>query len=151
MNVPFKRLDVGTMTTGATLSGLSFGWGSGHVSEVFQMMAHTSITNPLLMSDETDKIGGHQQVPIESVLLSLLEPENGQSFKDEAILLAIDCSKTNFIARANDINRLSEPLRSRFTIVEIQAPSRQESLAVIEDIYHKILSINSWDIDSIES
>jgi len=49
-----------------------------------------------------------------------------------------------WIATANDIEKLSEPLRSRFNVVDIRAPSKEHVPNVLRSIYRKILQGNPW-------
>jgi ATP-dependent Lon protease len=144
LGVYFKRLDVGTMSTAAMLTGLSLGWGSGHTGEVLKTITSAPTANPLLMLDEIDKSSGHYMSPIEPTLLSLLEKESAASFRDEALLLRVNCKHILWIATANSLENLSEPLRSRFNIVYVKSPSREHVPQVISSIYRKILSANPW-------
>jgi ATP-dependent Lon protease len=144
VSVPFKRIDVGTLTMPAKISGLSFGWASGHVGEIFHLLTSSEVVNPMLMLDEIDKLQHGFGRSLEPALLSLLEPETARTFRDEAILLDIDASRINYIATANELNDISAPLRSRFTIAEIEAPTQQECLDVVQNIYHQLLISQPW-------
>lgn len=144
LNIYFRRIDVGTMSTGSVLAGLSLGWGSGHVGEVFKTITTSQTANPLIMLDEVDKMGGHYMAPMEPLMLSLLEKESSATFRDEALLLRVNCSRILWIATANDLNNMSEPLKSRFNIVNVQAPSKEHLPNVLRSIYRKILQANPW-------
>ena len=144
LSVTFKRLDVGTMSSASVLAGLSLGWGTGHIGEVLKTITSSPTANPLIMLDEIDKISGHYMAPMEPVLLSLLEKETATSFIDEALLMRINCKHILWIGTANDLKKLSDPLRSRFNIVDIQAPSKAHFPNVIRSIYRKILHGNPW-------
>lgn len=144
LSVNFKRLDVGTMSTASVIVGLSLGWGSGHVGEVFKTITNSPTANPLIMLDEIDKMSGHYSAPMEPVLLSLLEKETSANFIDEALLLRLNCKHILWIGTANDIERLSEPLKSRFNIVDIQVPTKAHIPNILRSIYRKILNGNPW-------
>lgn len=144
LGVYFKRIDVGTASTGAILSGLSLGWGSGHTGEIFKTINDAETANPLLMLDEIDKISHLSSYPIEPTLLALLEKESAGNFRDEAIQLHLNCQHFLWIATANNENQISEPLKSRFTIVNIRMPDRGETQHIIQSIYQKIRSNNPW-------
>ena len=144
LGVYFKRIDVGTMSTASVLVGLSLGWGSGHVGEIFKTITSSQTANPLIMLDEVDKLAGHYMTPLEPTLLSLLEKESSSSFRDEALLLRINCSRILWIATANDMEKMSEPLRSRFNIVNVTAPTKEHLPNVLRSIYRKILQANPW-------
>lgn len=144
LNIYFRRIDVGTMSTGSVLAGLSLGWSSGHVGEVFKTISASATANPLIMLDEVDKIAGHYMAPLEPLMLSLLEKESSASFRDEALLLRLNCSRILWIATANNLDSMSEPLKSRFNIVNIKAPSKEHLPYVLQSIYRKILQGNPW-------
>ena len=144
LNIYFRRIDVGTMSTGSVLAGLSLGWGSGHVGEVFKTITTSHTANPLIMLDEVDKMAGHYMAPMEPLMLSLLEKESSATFRDEALLLRVNCSRILWIATANDLDNMSEPLKSRFNIVDIKAPSKEHLPNVLQSIYRKILQGNPW-------
>ena len=144
LSVYFRRLDVGTMSTASVLVGLSLGWGSGHIGEVLKTITSSPTANPLIMLDEIDKMAGHYMAPMEPVMLSLLEKESSASFIDEALLLRINCKHILWIGTANDIEKLSEPMRSRFNIVNVQSPSKEHVPNVLRSIYRKILQGNPW-------
>lgn len=144
LDVDFNRFDIATTTMASALGGLSFGWGGGHIGQIFNGMIKSKTVNPLFMPDEVDKGRGHDFSPITPLLLALLEKESAASFKDEAILLSLNCSHINWIATANDINLMSEPLLSRFNIVNVHAPSSQQMPLVIKSIYFKLLKANPW-------
>ena len=144
LGVYFKRIDIGLTTTGSVLSGLSLGWGSGHTGDIFKIIIASEVANPLLMLDEIDKMGHQSAYPIEPTLLALLEKESAEDFKDEAIQLHLNCKHFLWIATANDEHLISEPLKSRFTIVNIRMPTREETKHIVRSIYRKIKANNPW-------
>ena len=144
LGIYFKRIDAGMATTGSVLSGLSLGWGSGHTGDIFKSISESEVANPLLMLDEIDKIGRQSSYPIEPTLLALLEKESAGDFKDEAIQLHLNCKHFLWIATANDEHLISEPLKSRFTIVNIRRPNREETKPIVHSIYRKIKANNPW-------
>ena len=144
LGVHFKRLDVGTMSTAAMLTGLSLGWGTGHVGEVFKTIMTSETANPLFLLDEVDKMAGNHMTPLEPVMLSLLEKESSATFRDEALLIRMNCKHILWLATANNLDKMSEPMRSRFNIVNVKEPSKENVPQVVRSIYRKILTGNPW-------
>ena len=142
--LPFNRLDIGMSSTGSVLSGLSLDWGTGRTGQIFNLLTESEYANPIFMLDEIDKSRGNYNAPVEPVLLSLLEPESAICFRDEAISLPINTSHIIWIATANYIDQISSPLLSRFTVINIQQPSPEQSKQVIQSIYHKIRNDKPW-------
>lgn len=144
LGVYFRRIDVGTMSTASVLTGLSLGWGSGHLGEILKTITTSPTANPLIMLDEIDKMAGHYMAPMEPTLLSLLEKESSASFRDEALLLRVNCKHILWIATANELDKLSEPMQSRFNIVNVKSPSKEQVPNILQSIYRKILQNNPW-------
>jgi DNA replication protein DnaC len=146
LGVYFRRIDIGTTSTGSLISGLSMGWSTGHTGEIFKAISEADTANPLLMLDEIDKMAGSSSYPVEPVLLGLLEKESAETFKEEAIKLTLNCKHFLWIATANNLEVISEPLKSRFTIVHVRHPNANEIQQIIRNIYRKILSTNPWGV-----
>jgi ATP-dependent Lon protease len=76
-----------------------------------------------LILDEIEKSGGSDQGGrVQDALLTMLEPTSAQRFYDECLNVEIDLSWINWIATANDLDRLPAALRSRFSVIEAPAP-----------------------------
>lgn len=144
IGVNFIRIDIGTSSSAAILAGLSLTWGSGRCGEIFNLLTESEFMNPIIMLDEIDKAVGNYAAPIEPILLSLLEPESASTFRDEAIQLKMNASKIIWIATANDIERISAPLLSRFTVIEIKQPDNEQAKKIVCNIYRNIKNANTW-------
>jgi ATP-dependent Lon protease len=144
ISINFTRIDIGTSSSSAILAGLSLTWGSGRCGEIFNLLTEYEFMNPIVMLDEIDKAVGNHVAPIEPILLSLLESESSSSFKDEAIQLKLDASKIIWIATANHKEQISEALLSRFTIVEIKQPDKQQAQKIVSNIYRNFKATNTW-------
>jgi ATP-dependent Lon protease len=93
-----------------------------------------------MILDELDKAeaGADQSIP--DVLLNLLEPRTARSFTDEALDWPVDASNMLWITMANDLRKVSDPLLSRFSVIEVREPTREEMIdAIIPEIYSEIL------------
>lgn len=144
VGVDFNRIDIGTISMGSILSGLSFAWGNGHVGEIFKIITKSTYANPIIMLDELDKMSASKFHQIEPVLLSLLEQESAKSFKEEAILLDLNCRHIIWLATSNELDNISEPLKSRFHVVEIDMPTEEETRHIVRHMYRQIKNRNPW-------
>ena len=144
LNTPFRRLDIGGMSSSAIIAGLSFGWATGHTGQVLNTFIESSIVSPMFLLDELDKIRGHDFAPIQPALLALLEPESCSSFQDEGLLIRFDCSRIIWVASANDIEAISKPLLTRFNIVQINQPDKVQAIKIINNIYLKLRASRPW-------
>jgi ATP-dependent Lon protease len=144
LNVPFRRHDVGALTIGAELFGLSLSWSTGRTGDIFNLLSEGTVMNPVILLDELDKAAGNDNSPVIPPLLSLLEPETSRSFRDEAIPLALDASHVVWCASGNDHRLMSGPLRSRFNEVKIERPEGEAAVQVAGSIYRSLCKASPW-------
>lgn len=144
LQVPFRRQDVGALTMGAELFGLSLSWSTGRTGDMFNMLSESAVMNSVVLLDEIDKAGGNDNSPVIPPLLSLLEPETSRSFRDEAIPLALDASHVIWCASGNDHRLMSGPLRSRFNEVKIERPEGEAAVQVAGSIYRSLCKASPW-------
>ena len=90
--------------------------------KIIQAMKRVSVTNPVIMLDEIDKLSKSFQGDPASALLEVLDPEQNESFIDNYLDVSYDLSKVLFIATANYINDIPEPLLDRMEVIGIKRP-----------------------------
>lgn len=139
LELPSYFLNAGTLTGGFIINGLSSGWGTGQPGFVFKSLYESDVANPLCFLDEIDKFGYSNVSPIEPVLLSVLENHTAKEFVDEFWNFKMNASNINWIATANDIKKISEPLLSRFSVFEIPLPNYEERKIFTKSIIEEIV------------
>lgn len=140
----FELLSMSSMTAGFVIGGSSSSWGEGKPGKVAKAFAVGRHANPLFVVDEIDKAGGDQRYDSVGALYSLLERETAEKFIDEALEIPINASNAVWVATANDLRRIPEPILSRFTVVEVYAPTNTQMSLVLNSVYAKVLESNSW-------
>jgi ATP-dependent Lon protease len=141
---PFKRIDIGTLSTGNQLFGTSMTWSTGGTGMIFNLLARSPVANPIVFLDELDKAKGNSRASVIPPLLSLLEKETSHALEDEAIALALNASHIVWVATANDVTRMSGPLLSRMNVVTMYRPEGEAAVTVAREIYRSIRRQERW-------
>jgi len=144
INTPCEIISLSTATSGFVLAGSSPNWGEGRPGKVVEKLASEKKANPLIMLDELDKVGGDNRFDPIGSLYQLLEKETAKGFIDEGLEIPTDCSHIVWLATANKEELIPEPILSRFTVFNVQTPSKQEMIKVVNSIYSSILKENDW-------
>jgi ATP-dependent Lon protease len=144
VNAYFEAIDMSSMTAGFVLSGNSSRWADSSYGKVVKALAHGRKANPLIVVDEIDKAGGDKRYNPLGALYSLLEQETAKKFVDEALEIPIDASYAVWVATANYIDRIPDPILSRFTVVEVAAPTIEQMASVADSVYTKVRENYPW-------
>ena len=132
LRVPMQSVSFSSATSPNFLSGSSTFWANSSPGRLFSQIAWSAgklaAANPVILLDEIDKSGtDHRFDPLGS-LYALLEINTAKTFEDEGLPdLVIDTQFVSYIATANSIEPIPEPIRSRLVVYEIDPPTRWES------------------------
>jgi len=147
LNTGYTFIDMGSLTSNWVLSGNNGSWKNAKQGKILEALMKSKTINPLILMDELDKARGGDWDPT-MVLYQLLEEINAKEFIDEYIDFPFDASSIIYIACANSIQTISEPLLSRFKIFTIKKPEDEQHNTVINNIYSE--SIKNAKIFSSE-
>lgn len=135
IELPFFEISMATMTASFALSGGSLQWGEGSVGFIANSIADSTIGNPFFLIDEIDKSGHENRYNPLNPFYSLLETHSAKRFRDEALEIDIDASRVIWIATANYIENVPQPILSRMRSIEIKRPNAEQMKNVVVSIY----------------
>jgi ATP-dependent Lon protease len=140
----FGFVPMSSLTAGWVLSGASSQWKNAKPGKVFDTFLNGDYANPVIVVDELDKASGDGQFDPLGALYELLEVDTATRFVDEFVELPIDASGAVWLATANDAARIPEPLLSRLSVYEIDAPDADGSARIAAYIYAEIRNSHDW-------
>jgi ATP-dependent Lon protease len=88
--------------------------------------------NPVIVIDELDKIGNDFRGDPAAALLEVLDPAQNKTFYDNYMGIPFDLSGALFIATANEISGISEPLRDRMEVIQLSGYSLEEKVHIAQ-------------------
>lgn len=139
LGVPFADIQLAGVPDAFRISGLSRYWGTAGEGVIANVFATKDVANPVFLLDEIDKTKNDRHGDPLSVILLLLEKETSRCFKDSFVDVPLDVSHASFIATANDISDLPDPLLSRFHHIEIRPLDEVGRRTMIATTYRELL------------
>ncbi len=140
----FGFVAMSSLTAGWVLSGSSSQWKNAKPGKVFDTLVHGDYANPVMVVDEIDKAGGDSQYDPLGALYSLLEHDTATSFIDEFAEVPIDAGDMVWVATANKVQHIPDPILNRMNVYEIPAPDYDGACRIAQSIYAEIRSTHAW-------
>lgn len=151
MNRKYQRVSLGGLHDEAELRGHRRTYIGAMPGRVIESVKRSESSNPVLLLDEIDKMSKDYKGDPSAALLEILDPEQNCHFHDNFIDIDYDLSKVLFIATANTLNGISQPLLDRLEIIELSGYLPEEKIEIAKrHLIPKILKENNLTSQEID-